>query len=120
VYFTNNTLALTHYDLDTNEDGDFVDFAAKLGSGKFKSPELAALKLDINEIHYDFTVRRLHAQTLENLMTAIKVSYEKPVASVADVEQALTSPYKQYGIALLRGQIPHFLPKLPVECLRLR
>ena len=91
-----------HYDLDTNEDGDFVDFAAKLGSGKFKSPELAELKLDINEIHYDFTLRRLHAQTLENLMTAIKASYEKPVASVADVEQALTSPYKQYGVALLK------------------
>lgn len=90
------------YDFDTAQNGDFVDFTTKLGSGRFKSPELADLKLDINEIHYDLTTRRLHAATLEQLLAAVKASYDKPVTTVTDVEAALTAPYKQYGMALLK------------------
>jgi uncharacterized protein YdgA (DUF945 family) len=79
-----------------------VDFIAKLGSGKFKSPELADIKLEVDEVHYDFTTRRLHAATLEQLLAAVKASYEKPVTTLTDVGDALTAPYKQYGIALLK------------------
>jgi uncharacterized protein YdgA (DUF945 family) len=98
------------YDFDTTKNGDFVDFTAKLGSGKVRSPELADIKLDLNEVHYDVTMRRLHAATLEQLLAAVKASYEKPVTAMADVEAALTAPYKEYGIALLK-----FDPELDID-----
>ena len=72
------------------------------------TPALTELKFEIDEVHYDFSLRRLHAETLEKLITSIKLAYTKPVATAADVEAALITPIKEHGIALLKHD-PEFV-----------
>src|SRR4029078_2293003 len=49
-----------HYIVDTDTKGDFVEMAAKVGTGEIKSKQLSAYGVELKEIHYDLSVRRLH------------------------------------------------------------
>ncbi|HET9472292.1 MAG TPA: DUF945 family protein [Steroidobacteraceae bacterium] len=91
-----------HYLIASSVDDGFMDVGAKVGTGKLKHPALAELQFDIDQVHYDFTLRRLHAETLDNMMTAIKAAYSKPVKTVADVENVLFAPMKEHAVALLK------------------
>jgi len=97
-----------HYIVDTTIDDDFMDVALKFGSGAVKSKALEQLGLSLEEVHYDFTVRRLHLETLEKMMAAMKASYAKPVATAADVDAAISQPMKEYGLELLKHD-PEFV-----------
>jgi len=97
-----------HYIVDTTIDDDFMDVALKLGSGAVKSKALEQLGLSLEEVHYDFTVRRLHLDTLVKMVAAMKASYTKPVATAADVDTAITQPMKEYGLELLKHD-PEFV-----------
>jgi len=97
-----------HYIVDTTIDDDFMDVALKFGSGAVKSKPLEQLGLSLKEVHYDFTVRRLHLETLEKMMAAIKASYAKPVATAADVDSAMMQPMKEFGLELLKHN-PEFV-----------
>ena len=91
-----------HYVLDTGLDQEFLNVGAKLGSGSVKSKALEDLKLEVREVHYDFTVRRLHAETLAKLSTEFKQMYGKPMVTVADMDAVMMAPLKQYGLELLK------------------
>jgi uncharacterized protein YdgA (DUF945 family) len=91
-----------HYVVDTSHDDGFVDMSARMGTGKVRNPAFEELQLEIKEIHYDFTVSHLHLETLDKLMTAVKASYAQPAATVAQVENALITPIKEQGLALLK------------------
>lgn len=91
-----------HYVVESDVDDGFMDISAKVGTGKVRSPFLADLDFQLDEIHYDFSMRRLHAETLEKLMADIKAVYTKPVATVADVERVMLEPIKQRAFELLR------------------
>jgi uncharacterized protein YdgA (DUF945 family) len=91
-----------HYAVVSSVDKGFMDVGAKLGSGKIRTPALTELKFEVDEAHYDFSLRRLHAETLEKLITSIKLAYTRPVATAADVEAALITPFREHGIALLK------------------
>jgi uncharacterized protein YdgA (DUF945 family) len=91
-----------HYVVDSGHDKEFVNVSAKLGSGSLKSKPLEALQLEIREVHYDFSVRRLHAGTLAKLSTEFKQMYGKPMATVADFDTVMMAPLKQYGLELLK------------------
>lgn len=83
-------------------DDGFMDVGAKLGTGKLSHPALAELQFDIEEVHYDFTLRRLHVETLDKLMVGIKAAYSKPVSTMADVNAVIFAPMKEHGFALLK------------------
>jgi len=97
-----------HYIVDTTIDDDFMDVELKFGAGAVKSKALEQLGLSLKEVHYDFTVRRLHLETLEKMMAAIKAAYAKPVATAADVDSAMMQPMKEFGLELLKHD-PQFL-----------
>jgi uncharacterized protein YdgA (DUF945 family) len=96
------------YGADTASDGDYMSFAAKIGSGSVRSKQLADKGLELEEVHYDFTLRRLHTETLAKMMTAIKASQELSVAGAAGVDAAKFGPIKEHGMALLKHD-PEFV-----------
>jgi uncharacterized protein YdgA (DUF945 family) len=91
-----------HYLVDTTVDGEFVSVGAKFGSGSLQNQALKDLALDVQEVHYDFSVRRLHTETLAKLSTEFKAMYGKPVVTLADVDAVMMAPLKQYGAELLK------------------
>jgi uncharacterized protein YdgA (DUF945 family) len=91
-----------HYVVDTTIDDDFMDVALKIGSGAVKAREIDELGISFEELHYDFTLRRLHVDTLVKLMKEIKASYARPVSTAADVDAAMMQPLKEYGLELLK------------------
>lgn len=91
-----------HYIVDTDHEGDFLDFEARVGSGKVRNQGLTELHLEIKGIHYDFTFRHLHVGTLDKLTAAVKESYTQPVATLADAEARIFEPMKEHGLALLK------------------
>ena len=102
------TIEGVHYLVKSASQDDFMDVSAKLGTGKAKHPFLAEQQLELDEIHYDVTLRRLHIDTLVNLMADIKAMYTKPVATVADVDALIMKPVETHGLALLRHD-PEFV-----------
>jgi uncharacterized protein YdgA (DUF945 family) len=91
-----------HYVVDTSHKDGFIDMSARFGSGKVSNPAFEQQQLEVKEIHYDFTVRHLHVETLDKLMTALKASYAQPVATAADVDAAILTPLQEHGMALLK------------------
>lgn len=82
------------YAVESKEDGEFVSFSGRLGSGAIESRELAQKGLVLKSAHYDFTVRRLHTVTLEKFMAAIDASYLDAAAAA--------EPATDAGFALLK------------------
>jgi uncharacterized protein YdgA (DUF945 family) len=101
-------IADVRYVVATAMDGDFVDVSAKFGSGPVKSKALMDLGVELKEVHYDFTLRHLHAETLEKMIAAIKAAYNQPVATIADVDAVMIAPMKEYGLLLLKHD-PEFV-----------
>jgi uncharacterized protein YdgA (DUF945 family) len=97
-----------HYVIKSDVDKGFMDISAKMGCGKIMSPFLKDLDFQLDEFHYDFSLRRLHAETVDKLMADIKAVYSKPVETAADVEKALFEPFKQHALELLRHD-PEFV-----------
>jgi uncharacterized protein YdgA (DUF945 family) len=91
-----------HYIVTSATKGDFSEFGAKFGTGAIKSDQLAAIGVNLKEVHYDFSARHLHAETLEKLMAGMKAMYAKPVTSTMEAEKVMFAPLKEYGIELLK------------------
>lgn len=89
------------YTADTRFADDFVDVAARFGSGDVTSKELTELGIQLEEVHYDFTLRHLHAETLEKIVSTVKATYTRPVESAAELEATVMSPMKQHALELL-------------------
>jgi len=90
-----------HYIVGTKTQDDFVSVSAKLGSGKVANKALKEIKLDLDEVHYDFTVRRLHAETLQKFITAVKDIYTKPMGTPEELQVNFIEPLKEHGLAIL-------------------
>jgi uncharacterized protein YdgA (DUF945 family) len=91
-----------HYLVDTKAGKDFIDVGAKFGSGQVRSKELEEMKLELDEVHYDFTLRRLHTRTLADFYGAFKKMYANPVTNAAEADAALVAPLRKYGAELLK------------------
>jgi uncharacterized protein YdgA (DUF945 family) len=91
-----------HYIVDTEKKGDFIDLAAKFGTGKVKSKQLESIGLALDEVHYDLTFAHLHIKTLQDMMTAMRAAYEKPMTTKEEIDAAIFGPFKQYGTELLK------------------
>jgi len=91
-----------HYIITTHTTDDFMEVGAKLGSGKVRNKALNEMQFNLDEVHYDFSLRRLHAPTLEKLMTDLKTVYNQPIVDASTVEQAVLAPFKQHAAELLK------------------
>jgi uncharacterized protein YdgA (DUF945 family) len=94
------------YGVGTHQNGDFMEYALKLGSGAIKAKELDALGFPVKELHYDMTVRHLHTATLEKLVGELQTVSEKNLgaggANSAEVAAAMIGPLKEHGIELIK------------------
>jgi uncharacterized protein YdgA (DUF945 family) len=89
------------YVIETENRGEYLDYSFRFGTGKIDLGEIALL-----ETHYDFSLRRLHAASLDKLIVAMKRSYSKtrPLPD-ADVEIA---EYRRLILGLLEHD-PEFV-----------
>ncbi len=95
-------LADLHYAVNTETKGDFTAVGVKFGSGVVKSKQLSTLGVDIKEIHYDLSVRHLHAETLVKMLADLKALYAKPLGDSAEAQKAIFTPLKEQGAELLK------------------
>jgi uncharacterized protein YdgA (DUF945 family) len=85
------------YRVDTDKHGDFLDMGFKLGTGSIISRQVT-----LKEAHYDFSARRLHIETLNKFLAAMKNVYAMSIDTPSDLEVAVVKPYKEFGVALLK------------------
>lgn len=90
-----------HYIGSSKLDNEFINVSQKLGSGKVVNKALKEMKLDLNEVHYDFTLRRIHAETLEKFVASFQAMYTKPMNTPEEVDANFVQPLKESGLALL-------------------
>jgi uncharacterized protein YdgA (DUF945 family) len=91
-----------HYIVGVATKDDFSDVVAQFGSGAITSKQFAAMGVDVKEIHYNFSLRHLHAPTLDKLTQSWKTAYAQPAADAAAVEAAVFNPFKEHGTELLK------------------
>jgi uncharacterized protein YdgA (DUF945 family) len=76
------TLEDLEFAVDSADDGDFMSVATRFGSGRFHGGVLQAKGLEITAMHYDFTVRRLHTQTLVSISNTMAEAYQRPAVAM--------------------------------------
>ncbi len=91
-----------YYVADSSLDGDFMSVSFGFGTGEIAGKALSNLGTTVEEMHYDFAVRRLHTKTLARLMTAIKESYAKPPVAGVSAEIAALEPIKAQTLELFK------------------
>jgi uncharacterized protein YdgA (DUF945 family) len=111
-----------HIRSDTDTDDGMVAMSMKSGSGKVESADLlAATGLEINEVHYDLGFRRLHAETLDKITTAMQKSYAStpdaavgPAAAMAALQSQVLAPFKEHAAELLKHDPEFVLDRIGV------
>jgi len=91
-----------HYILESDAKDEFLAFGAKMGTGEVKNKELASFGVELKEIHYDFSVRRLHIETLAKILAGIKAAYAKPLTNALEMQTVVFAPLKEQGLELLK------------------
>jgi uncharacterized protein YdgA (DUF945 family) len=95
-------VAKVHYILETEAKDEFMEARAQMGSGEVASKELSSLGIELKEIHYDFSVRRLHIQTLAKMLAGMKAAYSKPLTNALELNKVIFAPFKEQGVELLK------------------
>jgi uncharacterized protein YdgA (DUF945 family) len=90
-----------HYIVDTKTKNDFVNMSAQFGTGALKSQQLTMVGVDLKEVHYNFSLRHLHAPTFAKVVGAWNQMYTSP-AALADMEKTVFGPMKEHGAELLK------------------
>ena len=91
-----------HYILETDAKDEFLEFGAKMGTGEVKSKQLSSIGIELKEIHYDFSMRRLHIETLVKMVAGMKAAYAKPLANALEMNKVIFAPLKEQGVELLK------------------
>ena len=96
-------IAKLHYVVESDAKDDFFEMSAKFGSGEIISKELSSVGVELKEVHYDFTMRRLHIETLDKMMNDFRAMYSKPLPALGlEANKIIFAPFKEHGVALLK------------------
>jgi uncharacterized protein YdgA (DUF945 family) len=90
------------YVVNTASKGEFTGIGAKLGTGPITSKQLSTVGVELKEIHYDFSVQRLHTETLVNFLSDLKAMYAKPLTNALEAKEVMFAPLKARGMELLK------------------
>ena len=91
-----------HYILETDANDEFLEFDAKMGTGEVKSKQLSSIGIELKEIHYDFSMRRLHIETLAKMLAGMRAVYAKPLPNALEMNKVIFAPLKEQGVELLK------------------
>jgi uncharacterized protein YdgA (DUF945 family) len=104
-----------HYITDMRTKDDFVAISAKFGTGAVESEDVKnAAGIQIREVHYDFAFRRLHADTVEKIITSLRDAYGTapeaagPAALAMALQTAVIAPLKEHAGEILKHD-PEFV-----------
>jgi uncharacterized protein YdgA (DUF945 family) len=78
-------------------DGELLNMSTRMGCSSFKSS-----KLSLTDLHYDFSVQRLHAATFEKLMAELKLAYGDVGKAAANADESMLGPYREHALELLK------------------
>jgi uncharacterized protein YdgA (DUF945 family) len=91
-----------HYLGEALTKDDLMNLGLKLGTGAISgSTQLQQANIDIKEIHYDFSLRRLHVPTIDKMSQSFKKLYAQPMVDAAQAEKAIFGPFKEHAGELL-------------------
>jgi len=83
------TLKDLQFVIDSEDDGDFMSIATRLGSGRIAGGMLQAKGVEFTAIHNDLTLRRLHTETLVSISNSIADSYQQPAVAAVLPDEML-------------------------------
>ncbi len=91
-----------HYEGEVATKSDLSNIALRIGTGALKSADIAKLGVDVKEIHYDFSFRKLHAPTMNKMMVGIREMYAMPLEDPTKFNEAFFKPMKDNAGELLK------------------
>jgi len=80
-------------------DGELLNMSTKMGCSSFETN-----KVSLTDLHYDFSLQRLHAATFEKLMATLKLGNADPSTATASAGDSLLAPYKEHALELLKHE----------------
>jgi uncharacterized protein YdgA (DUF945 family) len=80
----------------------------RMGSGAVKTLALEQLKLQLQEVHYDVTLRHLHTATLQKVSRSLRDSYSTLLDDPSGAQSALLGKLTEQGKVLLKHD-PEFV-----------
>jgi uncharacterized protein YdgA (DUF945 family) len=95
-------IADVNYVVNTTSKGEFTGIGAKMGTGPIKSKQFSTIGLELKEVHYDFSVQRLHTETLANILADLKAVYATPLTNGPEAQKVMFAPLKERGMELLK------------------
>ena len=91
------TLGTLVYDVDMPREGDFVDMSARMSAEVVQAGDA-----DFGPVHYDISLKHLHARTVATLYRTMLALYSDPAFTAGDGDpQAALAPLAGPAMALL-------------------
>ncbi len=103
------------YAFSSTSKGDFFDYSMQMGTGEVKTAALDQLKFQLKGVHYDFSLRHLHAPTLQKLTRAIRDAYSKTIDNPLAAQTAMMGPLAEHGRELLKHDPEFVIDRVGVE-----
>jgi uncharacterized protein YdgA (DUF945 family) len=73
-----------------------------MGTGALKSADMAKLGVEVKEIHYDFSFRKLHAPTMNKVMLGFREMYATSLQDPSKINELMFKPMKDNAAELLK------------------
>lgn len=91
-----------HYEGEAVTKSDLMNLSLRMGTGAIKNADLAKFGVDVKEIHYDFSFRKLHAPTMNKMMVGFREMYSMPLEDPSKFDEAFFKPMKDNAAELLK------------------
>lgn len=90
------------YGADSARKGDFLDSGVRMGSAEIHNRMLESGGIQLKEVHFDMSLRHLHLETLQKLVSSLRQTDAKIFAGSTDPRAALMTAFKVQGLELIK------------------
>ncbi|MEJ0098521.1 MAG: DUF945 family protein [Pseudomonadota bacterium] len=91
------------YDFEAGKKGDFLDYVIHSGSGEVHNKTVESTGVQLKEVHFDYTLRHLHIDSLQKVMAAIRAVQARAYAGSANPRpDELLQAMKDPGLELIK------------------
>jgi uncharacterized protein YdgA (DUF945 family) len=91
-----------HYEGEAVTKADLMNMSLRVGTGALKSADIAKLGVEVKEIHYDFSFRKLHAPTMNKVLVGFREMYGMSLKDPGKIDELLFKPMKDNAAELLK------------------
>lgn len=99
-----------HYEAEVDVDEGWLTAKVRIGSDAVEGAAVETAGVAIRSVHYDLSLRHLHAQTVDAIYTSMQQMYTRvpfeasasdPQAVDAAIDESITTPLMQHAATLL-------------------